>query len=80
MTSTSFRSKVDAWLVMVIVGVFASVGLLSARVSMSAASLAFVAVWAGVGVGVGVGVGRKSGLTWPRSTRTPRRGRACARS
>jgi hypothetical protein len=49
MSSTTFRSKVDAWLALVIVGAFASVGVVLASVSAPEVSLVPVAAFAGVG-------------------------------
>jgi hypothetical protein len=50
MASTTFRSKVDVWLALLIVGIFASVGVAIPVSTASAISWGAVAAWATPGV------------------------------
>jgi hypothetical protein len=74
MTSAMFRSKLDVWLVVVIVGAFAGVGVVLAVASASWAALAIAAPCAALGAGFVVWLYRSTSYTlseselWVRSS------------
>jgi hypothetical protein len=67
MTSAMFRSKLDAWLVLVIIGTFASVGVVLAVASGSWAALVVAAPCAALGAGFVAWLYRSTTYTFSES-------------